>query len=320
MTEPLVDAATHAHVMAEADRIIALGESASRDARDPVNQPTINTWIEAMGDRNPVYTDAGLAAKIHDGAVAPPAMAQVWTMYGLDPTRPADDPLHSMMGILTDAGFTSVIASNSDQEYLRYLKVGEQVRITNQLESVVGPKETSLGVGYFVTNRANWYVGDELVATMAFRVLKFRPKAKAAEKPRAQAIRPMINRDSEFFWEGTKQNELRIQKCNACGALRHPPGPTCPHCHAMSRDWIAAKGTGEIYSYVIHRHPAVPGKELPIVIALVELDEGVRMIGEMPGVDEADVEIGARVEVLFTRIDDELTLPHWKLAENGVQA
>ena len=123
-------------------------------------------------------------------------------------------------------------------------------------------------------------------------------------------VRPMMNRDSQFFWDGTAAGELRIGKCNACGALRFPPGPACQSCDAYDRGYQVAAGTGTVFSYVVHRHPPVPGKELPIVIALIDLDEGVRMIGEVVDVD--DLEIGARLRVDYNRIDDELTLPIWR--------
>jgi uncharacterized OB-fold protein len=124
----------------------------------------------------------------------------------------------------------------------------------------------------------------------------------------------MRNRDSEFFWEGTAVGELRIPKCNACGALRFPPGPACQSCDAYDRGWQVAAGTGTVFSFVVHRHPPVPGKGLPIVIALIDLDEGVRMVGEVVGLAETEVEIGIRLRVDFNRIDDELTLPVWRSA------
>ena len=130
----------------------------------------------------------------------------------------------------------------------------------------------------------------------------------------AGVIRPMIGRDSRFFWEGTAIGELRIQTCNACGALRHPPGPACPVCHALDRGYVVAAGTGTVFSYVVHRYPPVPGKELPIVIALIDLDEGVRMVGEVVGVADDEIAIGMRLQVDWNRIDDELTLPIWRRA------
>jgi 3-oxo-4,17-pregnadiene-20-carboxyl-CoA hydratase alpha subunit len=293
--------------MAEAERIKALGEAAGREARDPVNQPTINNWLEAMGNDNPRFR----------AGEAPPSMAQVWTMYGLGGRPPADDPLHGMMRVLTDEGFTAVLGTNCEQTYDRYLRVGEQLRVTTALDSVVGPKQTAMGEGYFVTSRNTWYAchpdgHSERVASMLFRVLKFRPKDAPPEPGEAFVLRPMRNRDTEFFWEGTAAGELRVQRCNACGALRFPPGPACPACGALDRGYVVASGRGTVFSYVVHRHPPVPGRELPILIALVDLEEGVRMVGELTGLEADEIEIGMPVSVDFRRIDDDLTLPTWR--------
>lgn len=284
----------------EAARIAEKGESAPRLARDPVNLPMINNWLEAIGDQHPGYTE-----------VAPPAMVQVWTMAGLHGQRTLDDPLGAMMRILDEAGYTSVVATNSDQTYHRYLKVGEHLSVTTSLEDVTGPKKTGLGEGWFVTTRSTWYVGDEPVAEMRFRVLKFRPAEKPAPTPQvqqAQAIRPSVNRDTEYFWEGCREGELRIQRCGGCGLLRHPPGPMCPECGATKPKYLVSDGRGVVYSYVVHHHPQVPGKQTPFVVALIELDEGVRMLGELDG----EPSIGLPVEVVFTKVDDELTMPSWR--------
>ncbi|SMC79523.1 Uncharacterized OB-fold protein, contains Zn-ribbon domain [Lentzea albidocapillata] len=284
----------------EAARIAEQGESAPRLARDAVNLPMINNWLEAIGDEHPGYTE-----------VAPPAMVQVWTMAGLHGQRAMDDPLGAMMAILDEAGYTSVVATNSDQTYHRYLKVGEHLSVTTSLEDVTGPKKTGLGEGWFVTTRSTWWVGDEAVAEMRFRVLKFKPAQKPEppkEVPKAQAIRPSVNRDTEYFWEGTRLGELRIQRCGGCGLLRHPPGPMCPECGATKPKYLVSEGYGVVYSYVVHHHPQVPGKQTPFVIALVELDEGVRMLGELDG----EPSVGLPVEVVFTKVDDELTMPSWR--------
>jgi uncharacterized OB-fold protein len=129
-------------------------------------------------------------------------------------------------------------------------------------------------------------------------------------------MRPQIRPDTAFFWAGTRAGELRIQRCANCGTLRHPPGPMCPSCGAAGDGGYAvAAGTGEVFSYVVHHHPPVPGKTLPMVVALVQLAEGVRMVGEMPGVRPDQVRIGLPVRVAFARIDDDLTLPAWRPAE-----
>ncbi|MFE4462988.1 MaoC family dehydratase N-terminal domain-containing protein, partial [Nocardia tengchongensis] len=76
------------------EKIKAAGESAPRAGRDPINQPMINNWVEALGDANPIYVDEAAAqAAGHPGIVAPPAMAQVWTMLGLGGVRADDDPM-----------------------------------------------------------------------------------------------------------------------------------------------------------------------------------------------------------------------------------
>ena len=306
-------------VAARAEELRSLGETEPRLARDPVNQPQIHTWLEAMGDAHPAYRDTPEALALNGGPVAPVAMHQVWTMYGLglpgeDPAAGrAGDPLHQMMGVLDEAGFTAVLGTNSDQTYDRPLRPGEQPTVSIRLESVVGPKQTGVGEGWFVTTRSTWRVGEEQVGSMLFRVLKFRPSARKGPDltDPSRTVRPSINRDNAFFFEGTALGELRIQSCNACGALRHPPGPVCPSCHAMDRGFVLAAGTGRVYSFIEHHAPQIPGKKLPLKLAVIELDEGVRMIGELRGVDIADVSIGMPVQVGFDRIDDDLTLPYW---------
>jgi hypothetical protein len=94
----------------------------------------------------------------------------------------------------------------------------------------------------------------------------------------------------------------------------------CPRCREPQRPpggeggYAVAAGTGEVYSYVVHHHPPVPGKILPFVIALVELPEGVRMVGELLGVRPDQVRVGLPVRAEFVRVDDELTLPAWRAA------
>jgi uncharacterized OB-fold protein/acyl dehydratase len=315
-------AGTEAAIVQAAARIAAAGESRPRPARDPVNLPMIRNWAEAIGDANPVYTDAEAAARSgHGGLVAPPAMAQVWTMRGLHPAADDDDPMGRMSAVLDEAGFTSVVATNCEQEYHRYLRHGEQVTVRARLESVTGPKRTALGEGWFVTTRSTWYVGTEPVASMLFRILKFRPPAPAPSAPVQPAsaapaapdvLRPAVSPDTAFFWEGTAAGELRIQRCGGCGALRHPPGPMCPACGAARPGYVVAAGTGEVYSYVVQHHPPVPGKQMPLVVALVALPEGVRMVGELLGASPDRARIGLPVRVEFVRIDDTLTLPAWR--------
>jgi len=294
-------------LLAIAEEIIAAGESEPRLARDPVNLPIIENWVEAMGDASPVWTA---------GEVAPPAMIQVWTMAGQRQfDRDSSDPMGRIVNALDAAGFTSVVATNCDQVYHRYLRLGEQVSITVSLTDLVGPKRTALGEGYFFTTRHTWYVGDEVVGTMDFRILKFRPAASGPMPSLGEPMRPVISADTAFFWAGTSVGELRIQSCVDCGTLRHPPGPMCMACGSAEAKYVVAAGTGEVFSFIVHRHPPVPGKKLPMVLALVELPEGVRVLGELVGIATEAVRVGLPVEAAFLKVDDELTLPAWRPAE-----
>jgi len=301
-------------IRAAAARLTAAGDSRPRAARDPVNLPMIRNWTEIIDPNGP-----------DDPATAPPAMIQVWTMPGLHGVRADDDPLGQMSQVLDEAGYTSVVATNCDQAYHRYLKTGEQLSVQARLLDVTGPKRTALGEGWFVTTRSTWFSADEPVATMDFRILKFRPPDPAATPPPATArenptspMLPLITPDTAFFWAGTAAGELRIQRCARCGALRHPPGPMCPACgEASDGGYTVAAGTGEVFSYVVHHHPPVPGKRLPMVVALVQLPEGVRILGEMPGVRPDQVRIGLPVRVTFTQAGD-MALPAWRPADGAL--
>ena len=312
---------TAEEIRAAGEKIQQLGESAPRLGRDPVNQPMINNWVEALGDANPIYVDDEAArAAGHPGIVAPPAMAQVWTMPGLHGSRPADDPMNAVNDLLDAAGYTSVVATNCEQTYHRYLRPGERPVARTRLRELVGPKRTGLGEGWFATYLLTWYVDDEPVTEMLFRMLKFAPgTAKpAATEPGevsaedlAKRVRPTVSKDTEFFWAGTKLGELRIQQ-RPDGSLQHPPVPALWKDHTEQSDYVVASGRGSVFSFVVHHAPKVPGRQVPYVVALVELEEGVRMLGELRGIDPAEVEVGLPVEVGFQQLDDDNTVPYWK--------
>jgi uncharacterized OB-fold protein len=291
------------HLMALVDKAVAAGEGPRLAAPHPVNATMISHWTEAMGDRNPLYTGPD--------PVAPPAMIQVWSMEGLsrDPAKELRRPVDDVFDALDEAGYTGVAATNCEHTYHRYLTMGEELTSSTRLLDMVGPKRTALGEGYFVTWNVTWYSGDEPVAEMMFRLLKFRPVEKVSREP--YPLRPAVNNDTRFFWDGVRDGELRIQKCGACGELRHPPGPVCPACRSAERTHIVASGTGTVYSYVVHHHPPVPGRETPFVVAVVELPEGVRMVGNIVRYPIEDVFVGMPVRVTYEEMDDELTLPMW---------
>jgi uncharacterized OB-fold protein/acyl dehydratase len=284
-------------------------------ARDPVNLPMIRHWCDAMGDLNPVYTDPEAAAgSVHGGIVAPPTMMQAWEMKGLRPppsTGDEEDVHGQLMRTLDSAGYASVVATNCEQEYFRYLRPGDLVTASAVIEDISPKKRTGLGDGYFVTTRRTYRDQDgETVGTMLFRILKFQPAAKAT--PKANWPRPAVNADSAFFWEGTRAGELRIQRCTACNTLRHPPTPGCADCGSLDSDYLVSAGRGRIYSWVVHHHPPVPPLETPFIVALVELEEGTRVVGNLLDIDPEDVRIDFPVEVCFVAVDDDLVLPQWR--------
>ncbi len=307
--------------------------------QDPVNQPMIRHWVEAMGDVNPVYVDdAAARAAGFPGVIAPPTMLQAWTMRGLrashqsDEARaagraPSDSPSEQLSALLDEAGFTSVVATNCDQHYDRPLVPGDHLQVSSVIDSVSGEKKTGLGLGHFITNRLEYRdQRGELVATMRFRVLKFKPgtgTARAAQSPAEPAVgrplrpRPALTQDNRFFFEGARRHELLIQRCTACGTLRHPPRPSCAHCRSFEWDALVASGRGTIYSFVVNHYPQVPAFDYPLVVALVELEEGTRLVANVSGITPETAAIGMAVEAGFEDFDDDLTLPVFHPAVGG---
>lgn len=301
------------------EKIKAAGKSAPRDGRDPVNRPMIHHWVDAIGDKNPIYVDEDAAkAAGHPGIVAPPAMIQVWTMGGLGQGRSDDDPLSKIMALFDDAGYVGVVATNCEQTYHRYLQPGEELTIHAEITDVVGPKQTALGEGYFINQLITWTVpGGERVAEMDWRIMKFRPREDA--KPAVpddldpdKLMRPASSKDTQFFWDGVKAHELRIQK-RPDGTLQHPPVPAVWKDKSETTDYVVASGNGTVFSYVVHHAPQVPGRSLPFVIALVELEEGVRMLGELRSADPAEVKIGMPVRATYIDFPDSDVSPAWTL-------
>ncbi|MFZ0833632.1 MAG: bifunctional MaoC family dehydratase N-terminal/OB-fold nucleic acid binding domain-containing protein [Mycobacterium sp.] len=301
-----------------AERVKAEGKSKPRRGRHPVNQPMVDHWLDAMGDKNPIYVDEAAArAAGHPGIVAPPAMIQVWTMFGLGGTRPDDDPLGKIIELFDDAGYIGVVATNCEQTYHRYLRPGEEVSVVAELTDVVGPKQTALGEGFFITQKITWQAGDEDVTEMIWRIMKFRPAESAdsavPDDLYADAMmRPASSRDTKFFWDGVNAHELRIQK-RPDGSLQHPPVPAIWQDKQSPVDYVVASGKGTVFSFVVHHAPKVPGRSLPFVVALVELEEGVRMLGELRNVDPSKVEIGMPVRATFIDFPANDVGPAWTL-------
>ncbi|MEU4090576.1 bifunctional MaoC family dehydratase N-terminal/OB-fold nucleic acid binding domain-containing protein [Streptomyces aureus] len=295
--------------------------------RDPVNAPMIRHWCEAMGDTNPAYRGPD--------AVAPPTMLQAWTMSGLSghADRPGRSAVYDeLFALLDDAGYTSIVATDCEQEYLRPLRPGDEITFDSMIESVSGRKTTKLGTGYFVTTRMDIRAGGELAGTHRFRILKYAPAHRSPRAPGvsgsasdtaptgntgagARRPRPVVNRDNAGFWEGVGRHRLLIQRCADCGTLRFPWLPGCGACGSPDWDTVASGGEGTVYSYVVMHHPPFPAFDPPYAVALVELAEGVRIVSNVVGVPCDEVRIGMPVRLAFRRYDEELELPVFHAAE-----
>jgi hypothetical protein len=135
------------------------------------------------------------------------------------------------------------------------------------------------------------------------------------EAPRRSLPLPVPDEDTQPFWDYCREHELRAQRCTACGRLRHPPRPTCPRCGSTDVEWQLLSGRGKVYTYAISHqavHPALQDL-VPLTVLIVELDEGLRLTSNLVA-GSAPVEIGTPVEAVFERVNEEITLPRFRVA------
>jgi len=127
-----------------------------------------------------------------------------------------------------------------------------------------------------------------------------------------RGVAPVTDDDNRFFWDGVQAGRLLIQRCEGCGALRHPPGPMCPRCLSLEWDTVQSAGRGAVYSWVVSHHPTEPDAD-PRVVVLVDLEEGVRLVANLQGVPVAEVTNGLAVEAFFADVDG-VRLPQFRVA------
>jgi uncharacterized OB-fold protein len=131
----------------------------------------------------------------------------------------------------------------------------------------------------------------------------------------AQLPASMIQRDSDSlpYWEGLTKGELRIQRCSSCSKAVFYPRAICPHCFADQLTWIVASGKGTIYSYtVVHQAFGPFAADTPFVVAIVELEEGVRMMTRIIDATHEQIVVGTPVKVTFESVGEDLTLPYFR--------
>jgi uncharacterized OB-fold protein len=290
--------------------------------KDLVNEPMIRHWCEAMGDGNPAY--------VGPGAIAPPTMLQAWTMGGLSGHTDRSGAYDELFGLLDGAGYTSVVATDCEQEYLRPLRPGDRITFDAVIESVSERKTTKLGTGYFITTRMDVRAAGEPAGTHRFRILKYTPAGgKEGQRGGGRGLRrggrslrprPVINRDNAGFWQGVAEHRLLIQRCRECETLRFPWLPGCNACGCQVWDTVEASGEGTVFSHVVMHHPPFPAFSAseeagPYAVALIELAEGVRMVSNVVGVPCDKVRTGMSVKLEFLRTDPGLELPVFRGSE-----
>lgn len=122
---------------------------------------------------------------------------------------------------------------------------------------------------------------------------------------------PIPAPESEPFWAGARDHKLLMQKCASCGKFWFPPGTICPRCGAAEFTWDQTSGRGRVFTFVTYQrlyNKAWDG-EVPYVVAIVELEEGPRMLTNITGIDAADVVCDMAVQVVFDDVTPEVTLP-----------
>ncbi len=127
---------------------------------------------------------------------------------------------------------------------------------------------------------------------------------------------PCPSPDSLPFWEGAKAHRLLIQKCDSCDTHRHPPSTICPGCGSRDFAWIEASGKGRVFSFVTYHRLYHKGwkAEMPYVVAVVELEEGTRILSNIVGIAADEVVCDMAVEVAFDDVTEEVTLPKFRPA------
>ena len=130
-------------------------------------------------------------------------------------------------------------------------------------------------------------------------------------------IIPQPTPETQHYWDGAKRGELLLQTCNSCSHTYFPPRPFCPECGSRDVKVVQASGKGRLYSYIIN-HMKAPGYEPPFAVAVVELEEGPRImtnILECEPTPEA-LQLDMPLEVTFEKLSDEISLPQFKPAKS----
>jgi uncharacterized protein len=136
-----------------------------------------------------------------------------------------------------------------------------------------------------------------------------RPKSQMDFANRPQRPAPIVTEDSAVFWDAAAEGRLVAQRCAQCGRLRHPPRPMCPSCHSLGIDVVELSGRGSLYSYALLHHPQHPAFTYPVMAALVELEEGIRLVSDLVEIAAEDIRIGMALHVLYVPTASRALIP-----------
>ena len=332
---------------------------AAAGARTPVNAADDPALGRGHGRPQPVYVDdeAARAARVSTGSSPRPPCSRPGSCAACGPPRLADEARaggsrpgrrgpRPMMHLLDHEGFTSVVATNCDQHYVRPLVPGDRLRCARSSRPSLSPKRTGLGHGPLLHHPPRVHrVPDadvpedpspeeivalaergEPVATMRFRILKFlprpvgrRPVRSTAAPERPPRPRPALTQDNRFFFEGARDHQLLIQRCTSCGDVA-PPAPAgvrhLPLLRVGHRD-----GHGSRHHLQLRGNALPPGAGVRLPAGHRAGRAGGRAPGWWPTstASPPDVAIGMPVEATFVDFDDELSLPVFRPAPHHLR-
>jgi len=126
-------------------------------------------------------------------------------------------------------------------------------------------------------------------------------------------ILPRPTKTSEPYWQGCREHELRLQKCSACQQVQFYPRIMCSRCQHQSLGWIVASGLGEIASFSVVRRGVSEAYATPYIVALIDLEEGPRMMSHVVGATPDSIAVGDAVTVDFEDWSDEIVMPVFRV-------
>lgn len=132
--------------------------------------------------------------------------------------------------------------------------------------------------------------------------------------------RPLPDLDTQPFWDGCREGRFLVQRCNNCRSTRWPPGPMCWNCQSMEFDWIESEGRGEVYSWIVVTHPVDPVlvDQVPFAVAMIDLAEKVRVVGNIAGIEPDRIQAGMPVELYFEEPgEDGIPIPNFRVTDKA---